>query len=82
MKKVILVIIVILLTLSISVRVLVKNNTVPQGRYEVLNSFKEQDGNYSLKISDGVETYTIRTADVYVAKANYIYINKKITPCP
>lgn len=81
MKKVILVII-ILLALSISVRVLVKKNTVPQGRYEVLNSFKEQDGNYSLKVSDGVETYTIRTNDEYVAKANYIYINVKITPCP
>jgi hypothetical protein len=81
MKKVIL-IIVILLALSISVRVLVKNNTIPQGRYEVLYSFKEQDGNYSLKISDGVETYTIRTDDEYVAKANYIYINVKITPCP
>lgn len=81
MKKLILVII-ILLTLSISVRLLVKNNTVPQGRYEVLNSFKEQDGNYSLKISNGVETYTIRTDDEYVAKANYIFIKIKITPCP
>lgn len=81
MKKVILVII-ILLVLSCLSRVLIKNNSVPQGRYEVLNSFKEQDGNYSLKISDGVETYIIRTEDVYVAKANYIYINVKITPCP
>ncbi len=81
MKKVILIVI-ILLALSCISRVLVKNNTVPQGRYEVLTSFKEQDGNYSLKISDGVETYTIRTDDVYVAKANHIYINVKITPCP
>ena len=81
MKKIILIII-ILLALSGLSRVLVKNNTVPQGRYEVLTSFKEQDGNYSLKISDGVETYTIRTDDVYVAKANHIYINVKITPCP
>lgn len=81
MKKII-AIIIILLTLSISVRVLVKKNTVPQGRYEVLYSFKEQDGNYSLKVSDGVETYIIRTDDVYVAKASHIYINAKITPCP
>lgn len=81
MKKVIL-IIVILLTLSHLSRVLVKKNTIPQGRYEVLYSFKEQDGNYSLKISDGVETYIIKTEDIYVAKANYIYINVKITPCP
>lgn len=81
MKKVIL-IIVVLLALSISMRVLINKNSVPQGRYEVLYSFKEQDGNYSLKISDGVETYIIRTDDVYVAKANYIYINTKITPCP
>lgn len=81
MKKIILVVI-ILLVLSCLSRVLIKNNTVPQGRYEVLYSFKEQDGNYSLKVSDGVETYTIRTDDVYVAKANHIYVNKKITPCP
>lgn len=81
MKKVILIVI-ILLALSCISRVIVKNNTVPQGRYEVQNSFKEQDGNYSLTISDGVETYTIRTDDEYVAKANYIYINVKITPCP
>jgi hypothetical protein len=81
MKKIIIVI-VILLALSISVRVLVKNNTIPQGRYEVLYSFKEQDGNYSLKISDGVETYTIRTDDEYVAKASHIFIYIKITPCP
>ena len=81
MKKIILGII-ILLILSTSMRVLIKNNSVPQGRYEVLNSFKEQDGNYSLKISDGVETYTIRTDNEYVAKANYIFINIKITPCP
>ena len=81
MKKIILIVIILLVLSGIS-RVLVKNNTVPQGRYEVLTSFKEQDGNYSLKISDGVETYTIRTDDVYVAKASYIYINIKITPCP
>lgn len=81
MKKIILVVI-ILLVLSTSMRVLIKNNSIPQGRYEVLNSFKEQDGNYSLKVSDGVETYTIRTDDEYVAKANHIYVNKKITPCP
>lgn len=81
MKKIILIVI-ILLVLSCLSRVLIKNNTVPQGRYEVLTSFKEQDGNYSLKISDGVETYTIRTDDEYVAKANHIYINVKITPCP
>ena len=81
MKKIILGII-ILLILSCLSRVLIKNNSVPQGRYEVLNSFKEQDGNYSLKISDGVETYTIRTDDEYVAKANHIFINVKITPCP
>lgn len=81
MKKIIIVVL-ILLTLSCLSRVLIKNNSVPQGRYEVLNSFKEQDGNYSLKISNGVETYTIRTDDEYVAKANYIFINLKITPCP
>jgi uncharacterized protein YxeA len=81
MKKIILIVI-ILLVLSCLSRVLIKNNSIPQGRYEVLNSFKEQDGNYSLKISDGVETYTIRTDDVYVANANHIYINVKITPCP
>lgn len=81
MKKLILAI-VILLALSGITRVLIKKNTVPQGRYEVLYSFKEQDGNYSLKISDGVETYTIRTDDEYVAKASHIYINVKITPCP
>ena len=81
MKKIILIVI-ILLVLSTSMRVLIKRNSVPQGRYEVLNSFKEQDGNYSLKVSDGVETYTIRTDDIYVAKASYIYINIKITPCP
>lgn len=81
MKKIILIVI-ILLILSCLSRVLIKNNTIPQGRYEVLYYFKEQDGNYSLKISDGVETYTIRTDDVYVANANHIYINVKITPCP
>lgn len=81
MKKLILAI-VILLALSGITRVLIKMNTVPQGRYEVLYSFKEQDGNYSLKVSDGVETYIIRTDDVYVAKASHIYINVKITPCP
>jgi len=81
MKKVI-IIIIILLALSISMRVLIKKNSVPQGRYEVLYSFKEQDGNYSLKITDGVETYTIRTDDEYVAKASHIYIDIKITPCP
>ena len=81
MKKVILGII-ILLILSCLSRVLIKNNSVPQGRYEVQNSFKEQDGNYSLTISDGVETYTIRTDNEYVAKANHIFINAKITPCP
>lgn len=81
MKKVILIIIILLALSGIS-RVLIKNNTIPQGRYEVLYSFKEQDGNYSLKITDGVETYTIRTDDVYVAKASHIYINVKITPCP
>jgi uncharacterized protein YxeA len=81
MKKIILIVI-ILLVLSCLSRVLIKNNSIPQGRYEVLNSFKEQDGNYSLKISDGVETYTIRTDDEYVAKANHIFIKTKITPCP
>lgn len=81
MKKIILGII-ILLILSCLSRVLIKNNSIPQGRYEVLNSFKEQDGNYSLKITDGVETYTIRTDNEYVAKANHIFINVKITPCP
>ena len=81
MKKIILAVM-ILLVLSTSMRVLIKRNSVPQGRYEVLNSFKEQDGNYSLKISDGVETYIIRTDDEYVAKANYIFIGVKITPCP
>ncbi len=81
MKKIILIVI-ILLVLSTSMRVLIKRNSVPQGRYEVLNSFKEQDGNYSLKICDGVETYTITTDDEYVAKADYIYIKTKITPCP
>ena len=81
MKKIILIVI-ILLVLSTSMRVLIKRNSVPQGRYEVLNSFKEQDGNYSLKICDGVETYTIKTDDEYVAKADYIFISVKITPCP
>ena len=81
MKKII-IIIILLITLSVSARVLLKKNSVPQGRYEVLNSFKEQDGNYSLKISDGVTTYTIRSNDIYVAKASHIYINVKITPCP
>lgn len=81
MKKLILIIIILLALSGIS-RVLVKKNSVPQGRYEVLNSFKEQDGNYSLKISDGVETYTIKTDDVYVAKAKHIYVKVKITPCP
>lgn len=81
MKKIILAVI-ILLALSISVRVLIKKNTIPQGRYEVLYSFKEQDGNYSLKVSDGVETYTIRTDNEYVAKASHIFIDIKITPCP
>lgn len=81
MKKFILIVF-ILLVLSCLSRVLINNNSVPQGRYEVLNSFKEQDGNYSLKISDGVETYTIRTDNEYVAKANHIFINVKITPCP
>lgn len=81
MKKVILVIFILLALSGIS-RVLIKMNTIPQGRYEVLYSFKEQDGNYSLKISDGVETYIIRTDDEYVAKANYIFVNVKITPCP
>ena len=82
MKKFILIVFILLVLSGIGVRVLVNKSQLPHGRYEVLYSFKEQDGNYSLKITDGVETYTIRTNDEYVAKAKHIFIKLEITPCP
>lgn len=83
MKKIILIVIILLVLSCIGVRVLVNKSQLPHGRYEVVESYyRVFDGKYTLKIKNGVETYTVETSNIDVAKAKYVNVRSEITPCP